>query len=157
MNERWPFKVECWPSFLNHSYQNKSRQKICRIALQRKALNFTNIPVEIGLVWAISGNAQISTSKKSPRTATIWVAEIRKFKFPSKLSVQIKSTFKWWKNVVLLFLDLYIDWYTRHRICVRAIYNFFTTQILAGFCPRNLSIAWNRLNFMDFDRVFRKL
>ncbi len=62
--------------------------------------------------------------KKGPKTARIWVVEIRNFQFLSNLSVQIKYTLKLRKNIVLLFLNLYIDWYTRHRIRVRAIFIF---------------------------------
>ncbi len=80
IEERLTFKVECWPSFLNHPYQVHAKQKnwlsIVWSPFKGKFfLKFTNISFQIRLVQAISGTANISRSEKGSKTAWIWVVK----------------------------------------------------------------------------------
>ncbi len=70
---------------------------------------------------------------RGSETALIWVVEIRLFQFLCKLSIQIKKNFKWSKTTVCPFLDLYFEWFKRHKLRVRAILIFFATQIKVTF------------------------
>ncbi len=110
--------------------QNKNGQKLCRIALHRKALlkghkNPGPNPSSIrDLRQCLNFEAQ-----RGPKVAWIWIVKIRIFQLLSKLSIWIKFTIKWLKIIVLLLPDMYFKWCKKHRLRVRAIFFVFATQI----------------------------
>ncbi len=73
--------------------QNKTGLEICRIALQRIVL--LKVYKKPGPNRSGISDLKFRGQKKCPKTAQIWVVEIRKFQFLSKLSVQIKPTLRW--------------------------------------------------------------